>query len=320
METEIMRITVLDSATLGDDISLKPLAEIGELDEYKNTAPDEVRARIADCDACVVNKIKLNADNLSAAKRLKLICVTATGYDNIDLEYCRRNGIAVCNVVGYSTDSVAQITLATALSLYSHLGEYNDFVKSGEYTKGGVANRLTPVYHELCGKVWGIVGAGNIGKKVARCAEALGCRVIAFKRTPDPALECCDLETLCRKSDIISVHIPLSAETKNLIDREHIAMMKKSVVFINEARGAVTDEAALADALKCGKIGALGVDVYSAEPFGENHPFYEIRNDSRVCLTPHMAWGAYEARMRCIDIVAENIRSFMRGERKNRVD
>ena len=315
-----MRITVLDAATLGEDISLYSLEAVGDLTIYYNTKAEELADRIRDCEILITNKIKLNRSNLIYAKKLKLICVTATGYDNIDIEYCRENNIAVCNVVGYSTDSVAQITVTMALSLYSKLGEFNNFVKSGEYSESGVANRLSPVYRELRGKTWGIIGGGNIGMQVLRCAEAFGCKTLVFKKTPVAGLNCVDVDTLCRESDIISVHLPLSEETRNIIDEKRIKLMKNDVVFINVARGAVTDEKALAEAVKNGEIGAIGIDVYSVEPFGKEHPFYEIKDLPNVCLTPHMAWGSYEARCRCVDEIVMNIQAFMRDEKRNRVD
>ncbi len=315
-----MFITVLDAATLGEDVSLSSLEAVGDLTVYENTKEDELEDRIRNCEILITNKIKLNRSNLTCAKKLKLICVTATGYDNIDIEYCRENNIAVCNVVGYSTDSVAQITVTMALSLYSSLGEFNRFVRSGEYSESGVANRLSPVYRELRGKTWGIIGGGNIGMQVLRCAEAFGCKTLVFKKTPVKNLNCVDIDTLCREADIISVHIPLSDETRNIIDKNRIKLMKGDVVFINVARGAVTDEKALAEAVKDGEIGAIGIDVYSVEPFGKDHPFYEIKDLPNVCLTPHMAWGSYEARCRCVDEILMNIQAFLKGEKRNRVD
>lgn len=315
-----MKITVLDSLTLGNDISAERFSRFGELCVYEKTNESEVEKRISDCDAVIVNKIKLNGGNLDGAKNLRLICVTATGYDNIDIDYCRKRGIAVCNVVGYSADSVAQVTLAMALSLSTRLNRFSEYVKDGSYTKSGVANMLSPVYHELRGKTWGILGAGSIGCQVAKCAEALGCRVIACKKTPVSYMNCVDADTLCRVSDIISVHVPLSAETRGMIDRRRIAMMKSDAIFINVSRGAVTDEAALAEAIKANKLGALGADVYSEEPFGIEHPFYGIRELENVCFTPHMAWGAYEARERCLNETALNIEAFLRGEIRNRAD
>lgn len=310
-----MKITVLDSATLGEDLDLSPLSEVGETEVYKNTAPHEVAERIAESDAVVINKIKLNESNLSEAKNLKLICIAATGYDNIDVAYCKKKGIAVCNVVGYSTHSVAQITVATVLSLACHLPEHSETVKSGRYTASGVANSLTPVYHELAGKTWGIVGYGNIGKQVGKVAEAFGCRVIASRRSGGASVE-----EVCRESDIITIHTPLNDSTRGLISREMIALMKKDIIIANAARGAVTDERAIADAVKEGRIGAFGSDVFSVEPFGTEHPFYEIKDYPNVCLTPHMAWGAYEARVRCLSEIVENIKSFQKGDVRSRVD
>ena len=310
-----MKITVLDSATLGDDLDLSPLSEVGETEIYKNTAPNEVAARIAGSDAVVINKIKLGENNLANAKNLRLICIAATGYDNIDVAYCREKGIAVCNVVGYSTHSVAQITVATVLSLACHLPEHCVTVKSGRYTASGVANSLTPVYHELAGKTWGIIGYGNIGRQVGKVAEAFGCRVIASRRSGGASVE-----EVCREADIITIHTPLNDSTRGLISREMIALMKKDVIIANAARGAVTDERAIADAVKEGRIGAFGSDVFSVEPFGEDHPFYEIKEYPNVCLTPHMAWGAYEARVRCLSEIVENIKAFQKGEIRSRVD
>ncbi len=314
-----MKITVLDAATLGEDLSLQPLENVGEVRLYQITAPEEVAERIREADTVVINKIRLNASNL-AGSRVRLICVAATGYDNIDIDWCRDHGIAVCNVVGYSTDSVAQLTVSIALYLTQHLAEYTRYVREGNYTKSGIANRLTPAFHELAGKTWGIAGYGNIGRKVGKAADALGCRVIAYKRKPSAEVPCVDLDTLCRESDILSVHLPLNEETRGLFSRDKIALMKPDALFINVARGAVADEQALADAVREGNIGGIGIDVYTSEPFPEDHPFYSIRKDRRVCLTPHMAWGAYEARERCIREIAENIRAFQEGKLRNCVN
>lgn len=312
-----MKITVLDGKTLGEDADLTPLG--GDLTIYGTTAPDEVSARVADCDVLVVNKIKLNGNNLDGAKNLKLICVSATGYDNIDTEHCKKRGIAVCNVKGYSTESVTQLTAAMALSLSVHLGEYTDFVRTGAYTKSGVANKLTPVYHELAGKTWGVVGLGNIGKRVAQVAQAFGCRVLAFKRTSTDEYDCVPLAELMEKSDIISVHLPASAETAGIISRNMIARMKRTAIFINVARGAVVDEEALAEAVENGKIAGAGIDVYSCEPFGAEHCYNRIKDMDNVILTPHIAWGAYEARVRCIAEMRKNIDAFETGEMRNRI-
>ena len=315
-----MKITVLDADTLGRDLSLEPLKEVGDVTIYNYSNVEEVKERIVDCDVVIINKIKLNSSNLPFAKNLKLICIAATGYDNVDVEYCRNHNIGVCNVVGYSTNSVALLTVSMALSLVTHLREYNDYVVSGEYTKSGIPNRLEPAFHELDGMTWGIVGLGNIGKKVAGIAEAFGCHVLANKRSYEEGYNIVSLDELIEKSDIISIHTPLTEQTKGLISAERIAKMKKNAIVINVARGAVCDEAALATAIKENKIGGIGIDVYSVEPFGTEHPFYEIKDKRNVLLTPHNAWGAYEARKRCLCDIIENIKSFCEGGKRSRVD
>lgn len=314
-----MKITVLDSGTLGEDINLSPLLAVGECEFYPSTAPKDVANRIKDSDVVVINKVKLFEDNLKDAENLKLICLAATGYDNVDVKYCKSRGIAVCNVTGYSTHSVAQVAVSLVLSLFNHITEYSDFVKSGEYTKSGIQNRLTPVYRELCGKTWGIVGYGNIGKQVGKVAEAFGCNTLVCKKTPDSE-KCVDIDTLCRESDIITVHTPLTPETRELINRDRIALMKRDAILVNVARGAVVDEAALCDAVKERRVGGIGVDVFSVEPMEENSPYTAVMNLPNVILTPHMAWGSFESRCRCIEEIAENIKAFFSGEKRNRVD
>ncbi len=313
-----MKIAVLDAATLGQDIDLTPLRTLGETAEYPTTAPSEVSGRIADADVVVVNKIKLNRENLPGSG-VKLICVAATGYDGIDTEYCAAHGIALCNVPGYSTDSVAQLTLAMVLSLATKLPQYHRYVADGEYTASGIANHLQPIYHEISSLTWGVVGGGGIGNKVARVAEAMGCHVLMCRRKTDPHFPTVDLDTLCRESDIITLHTPLDDTTRGMISSHRIASMKNGVILVNVARGAVTDEQAVAQGVESGKIGGLGVDVYSVEPFGTDHPFTRILGRENVCFTPHMAWGSAEARNRCISEIGENIKDFYGNGRRNRI-
>ncbi len=315
-----MKICILDKSSMGEDTPFDAIYKFGEVEIYDSTYEEETFARVSDVDVIITNKVKITAEVIKSAKRLKLVCVFATGYDNIDIAAARTHGVAVCNVPGYSTDSVALLTVATALSLYSHLGEYNEYVKSGKYTASGVANRLVPVFHELKGKTWGIVGYGNIGKAVGRVASAFGMKVIVNKRMPIDDAFCVDIDTLCKKSDIISLHCPLNESTRNLINTEKLSFMKNSAILVNEARGAVVDEKAVAEAIKNGVIGGFGCDVYSAEPFSKEHPYTEIMNLPNVILTPHAAWGAYEARVRCVSTIAKNISSFLNKETLNRID
>ncbi len=314
---EKLNITVLDAATLGNDMDLSVFNTFGDVDIYPLTDRSDAAKRIENSHIVIVNKVKMDEAVLARAKMLKLICVTATGYDNIDIEYCRKRGITVCNVAGYSVNSVSQLTLAMVLSASVNLDTYKASVADGSYTRGGVQNILTPVYHELYGKTWGIIGYGAIGKKVGDCAKALGCRLLVNKRTPIEREECVSLDVLLKESDIITIHVPLSEQTRNMIGKKEIELMKDGVFLINVARGAVTDESAVADAVKNGKIGFFGCDVYSVEPMPKEHPFYEIKDYKNVCLTPHMAWGAFESRKRCIDEICKNIVAFLENNPRN---
>ena len=314
-----LKIVVLDAGTLGDDLSLAPLEALGEVTVYHTSPPDTVRARICGADAVILNKVKLGEAQLPDAPDAPgSVCVAATGFDNIDLAACRARGVAVANVRGYSSDSVAQVTVGLVLALACHLPQYCAVTADGSYTREGNANRLTPAYHEVAGMTWGVVGAGKIGSRVADVARALGCRVLTNRRTPDGVSV--DLDTLLRESDIVTVHTPLTPETRGLIGADEIAKMKDGALLVNMARGAVTDEAAVADAIRTGKLGGLGCDVFSVEPFPEDHPYFAIRNMENVLLTPHMSWGAYEARARCLDEMILNIKAFFSGEIRNRVD
>jgi glycerate dehydrogenase len=315
-----MKITVLDRASMGCDISFDELKKLGDTEIFESTGTEELYGRCAESDVLVFNKVKITRDLMEKCRNLKLLCVFATGYDNIDVTAAKERGIAVCNVPAYSTDSVTLCTVANVLYLFTHLREYNEHVVSGKYVAEGKANALTPVYHEIAGKTWGIIGYGNIGKSVAKVAKALGANVIVCKRTPTDEAVCVDLKTLCEKSDIITIHCPLNIETRGLISKEMIAIMKPSVLIVNEARGAVTDEEAIAEAIINGSIAAFGSDVFSSEPFDENHPMHRIMGLKNVCLTPHCAWGAFEARERCLRIICDNIKAYIDGKIQNRVD
>lgn len=314
-----MKITVLDKNAMGEDTPFSLLEKLGDISYFENTTPDKTAEHIADAEIIILNKVKITEEAMTKSPNLKLICVFATGYDNIDTAAAKRLGIGVCNVPGYSTDSVALFTLATVLALTTKLFEYNNFVKSGEYTREKNANKITPVFHVLKEKTWGIIGYGAIGKAVAEIARSFGVRVLAVKRTPTEEVECVDIDTLCKTSDIITVHCPLNNETRELINRERIELMKESVIIVNEARGAVLNEADIVDAIKRRRIAGFGCDVYSNEPFDENHPYNDIKNLPNVLLTPHAAWGAYEAREKCISIIYDNITSYMHGMRLNRI-
>ncbi len=314
-----MKIVILDAKTLGEDLDLSAAERLGEVVIYPTSTAEEVAERTRDADVAVVNKIKMNEAVLQNAARLKLICVAATGYDNVDVSYCRQRGIHVANVPAYSTHSVAQVTVSMACYLMTHLGAYRDFVHSGAYQASDSANRLTPVYHELHGLTWGIIGYGNIGRAVGRIAEAFGCRLLVHKRTPVDDAACVDLEALLRESDIISIHCPLNERTRGMIGERELTYVKRNAILINVARGGVWDEQAVVDAVLGGRIGGLGCDVFTSEPYREDHPFSALHGRENVILTPHMAWGSFEARERCFAVILANIEAFFAGNAQNLV-
>ena len=314
-----MKIKILDAATLGADVDLSVFDSLGEVEIYQLTTRTELFLRVADAEACIINKVKFDREAIDAAKKLRLICVAATGYDNIDTAYCAEKGIAVCNVAGYSSNSVSQLTIAMVLSASVNLSAFRTSVADGTYSNGNVQNILTPVYHELAGKTWGIIGYGGIGQKVGAVAKALGCRVVVNKRMPVDGAECLTLNALLSVSDIVTLHVPLTDMTRGMIGERELSLMKDGAFLVNVARGAVLDEEAVARAVECGKLGFFGCDVYSTEPMPESHPYFRIKDRENVCLTPHMAWGAYEARERCMNEIFKNIRAFLDGEMRNRI-
>ena len=312
-----MNIVILDYLTLGQDLDLSGASRFGNVTKYTVTKQEDAAERIKDAHIVIVNKVKMNEETLKDAKNLFLICETATGYDNIDIEYCKKRRIAVANTPAYSTSCVAQVTVSMACSLMTHLNEYRGFVHSGKYQNSVSANMLEPVYHEMDGLTWGIIGYGNIGRAVGKIANAFGCRVIANKRTPTDDVECVSLEELLRRSDIISIHCPLTEETNKMIGKKELEIMKKSAIIINVARGKVWDENAVAQAIIDGNIGGVGCDVFSYEPINESHPFVKILGYDNVILTPHMAWGAFESRTRCFNTVLSNIEAYLNGKEQN---
>ena len=315
-----MNIVFLDKGTLGEDIDVSIFSSLGDFTAYPSTPKDLVCKRISCADIVITNKVKLTCELLKQAKSLKLICVTATGYDNIDLEYAKKAGIAVCNVVGYSTESVALVTVSLVLSLCCHIKEYTRYCSEGEYTNSGIQNHLSPVFYELSGKVWGIYGFGNIGKRVASIAEALGCKVIVCKRNKVEDYENVSLQELFEKSDIITVHTPLTQETKNSINEQVLNKAKHGLTLVNAARGAIIDDNALYCAITNGKVANFATDVYSVEPLAKDSPLYSLRKNDNVLFTPHMAWGAYESRKRLVQEIYKNILAFKQGTLRNRVD
>ena len=317
-----MKIVLLDAGTIGSDIDFSSIEALGECIKYHNTQPDEVPERIKDADAVIINKVLLDEAVLKYAKKLKLICVFAIGYNNIDIAYCKSRGIRVRNVPGYCVESVCQHTFAILFALLEKLRYYDDFVKNGDYTKSGLANHLAKPFFEINGKKWGIIGLGAIGRAVADCAAAFGAKVCYSSisgAVRKEKYENVPLDTLLRESDIISVHAPLNEKTLNLIWEAEFKKMKKTAYIVNVGRGAVIDESALADAINGGEIAGAALDVYTEEPPKKNSPILSIKDSEKIIYTPHIAWASVEARQRCVDMTAENVKAFMENKSLNDV-
>lgn len=318
-----MKIVVLERNSVGPDIPVDYSA-LGEVIYYPNTVTvEEVKERIADADIVVSNKAPMKKEALQDAPNVKLICEFATGYDNVDIAYCKERGIKVANVVDYSTDMVAQHTFTLALALLQKLPHYDNYVKSGTYSAQDRFSNFDIPFYELAGKTWGIVGMGNIGKKVAKIAAAFGCKVIFHSITGKST--CTDYpqvdkETLLAESDFLSLHCPLSDLSRNFIDAEALKKMKKSAILINVARGPVVNNKDLYEALKAEEIMAAGLDVIEKEPLELSNPLSQLKDSNQIIITPHLAWASVEARTRCVEQTAENIRAFLRGENRNIVN
>ena len=318
-----MKIVVLERNSVGTDVPVD-YSDLGEVTYYENTVTvEEVAERVKDADIVVTNKAPINEISLKDAPNVKLVCVFATGYDTIDIAYCKSRGIPVCNVVDYSTAMVAQHTFALAFYVSQKLRHYDDYVKSGTYAGQSRFSNFDVPFNELDGKTWGIIGMGNIGRRVARIAESFGCKVIFYSvtgRSKVKEYEQVDFDTLLAKSDYLSLHCPLSDITRNLIDAEALSKMKKSAILINVARGAVVNNRDLYEALENGVIAGAGLDVIEKEPITVDNPLGNIMDSGKLIITPHLAWASVEARTRCVDGVRLNIEAFQRGECRNVVN
>ena len=304
-----MKIAFLDAATMGD-VSFEPFERLGEFVRYENSTPLEARERVRDIDVLLINKVLVDRELIDAAPNLKLICIAATGVNNIDVEYAASKGIPVRNAVGYSTDSVVQTTFMHILSLVGGAPYFDRSVKSGSYSRSGMFTDPNWNWWELAGKTIGIIGLGNIGRKVASIAEAFGMTVCYFSTSGTGHCKdypCLPLEQLLRESDIVSIHAPLNDRTAGLIGAGELAMMKPTALLVNMGRGAIVDEKALADAVDNGIIAGAGLDVFVTEPLPLDHPYLNMRHPERMSLTPHIAWAGVEARARLIGIMADNI-------------
>lgn len=319
-----MKIVILERNSVGSDVSVDCISDFGEVTVYGNTVTrEEVKERIKEADIIIANKAPLDGETLKDAPKVKLICEFATGFDNCDLVYCSARGIRVANVRDYCTAMVAQHTFAMALALSEKLPHYDNYVKSGAYSAQDRFSNFDIPFYELEGKVWGIVGMGNIGRRVAKIAEAFGCKVIFYSVTGKSTCteyRQVDFDTLLAESDFLSLHCPLSELTMNLIGEAALKKMKKTSILLNVARGRVVDNRALYQALVDGEIAAAGLDVVESEPLELSNPLAGLKDSNQLIITPHLAWASVEARTRCVWEAHENIAAFLRGESRNVVN
>ena len=309
-----MKLVFLDTKTIGEDIDLSAYDALGEVVKYGFSTLEEIPERVKDADVLIVNKIAVNEQTIGTAKNLKLVCVTATGTNNLDKEYLKKRGIAWRNVAGYSTESVTQHTFALLFYLLEKIRYYDDYVKDEKYINDTVFTHFAEHFNEVNGKTWGIIGLGTIGRRVADIAKAFGARVIYYSASGSPAqegYEQVDFETLLTTSDIVSVHAPLNEYTKDLMDKEAFAKMKKTAIFLNLGRGPIVVEQDLYEALETGEIAAAGLDVLCEEPMSETNPLAKIKDSKKLIITPHIAWASVEARNRLMQIIVEQIREFL---------
>ena len=313
-----MKIILTDAKTVTQgDLSLKPLEEFGEVIVNELTAYDDIAETVRDADMIICNKTPLNADTLRYASHLRYIGLFATGYNNIDTAYCREHGITVCNAGSYSTDAVCQHTFALILECLNRTGSYNSFVHNGGWKNSSTFSPFVYPLNEISGKTLGIIGYGSIGRAVERAALAFNMKTLKVRRHDEDDPSFVDLDTLLKKSDIITVHCPLNDSSYRMINAESIAKMKDGAIFINTARGGVMDEQAVADALISGKLAYAGIDVLETEPMDRDCPLCGIDN---CIITPHIAWAPMETRIRLMGIVCDNIRAYLSGAPVNVVN
>ncbi|MDO5541472.1 MAG: D-2-hydroxyacid dehydrogenase [Eubacteriales bacterium] len=315
-----MKIVLLEGNALGKDIDLSVFGKLGEVTVYGQSNAEDTPEKVKDADIIIVNKVPMNEQTLKDAPNVKMIAITATGYNIIDKAYTDSRGIVVANVGGYSTDSVAQHTFALALYLIDQMDYYDKYVKSGEYIKSDIFCHIDKKIFELAGKTWGIIGLGAIGKKVAQIAEVFGCKIVYYStsgKNNSSGYERVSLDGLLERSDIVSIHAPLNEQTENLMNIENFRKMKSGAILINVARGPIVNERDLVTALNEGMIAGAGLDVISAEPMKAGNPLMEVQDSTKLIVTPHIAWATGEARQRLTDEVYLNVEAFLQGKRRN---
>ena len=318
-----MKLVILERNSVGTDVDVSCFEKFGEVTCYPNTVAANTSERVKDADIILANKAPLNESTLKDAPNVKLICLLATGFDNVDLAYCKSRSIKVTNVVNYCTSTVAQHTLLLALALSEKIAFYDDYVKSGAYSAQDRFSNFDRSCYDLEGKTWGIIGMGTIGRRVAGLAQAFGCRVIFYSASGKSTCtdyERVEFDTLLQESDILSLHCPLSDRTRGLINKDALSKMKETAILVNVARGPVVDTQALYDALVADQIAGAGLDVLEQEPMAGDNPLAQIKDSTKLIITPHMAWASLESRTRLVDEVVKNIEAFLAGENRNVVN
>lgn len=307
----MLKIVFLDAQTLGSDVSLAPVASLGEYVSYPSTRPEEVFDRIAGFDVVITNKVWMGKEQMDSSPALKLICVAATGTNNVDTAYAAEKGIPVRNAVDYSTESVTQVTWMHILGLVGQARYFDGYVKDGSYSASGCFTNAAVPFFELRGKTFGTVGLGNIGSRVAGVAEAFGMKVLYYPTSGKPHSDRyeadTDLRSFLSRCDVVSVHCPLNERTKGLIGYDALAQMKRGAVIVNMGRGGIIVETDLAHALDEGLVAGAAADVFTKEPMPADHPFLHLQHPERLLLTPHIGWASREARECLIRKIAENI-------------
>ncbi len=308
-----MKIVFLDRKTIGEDIDLSIFNTLGDVVLYDYTSSEQVPERVSDADVVVINKVLINENTIGTAKNLKLVCVTATGTNNLDKDYLAERNIAWRNVAGYSTESVAQHTFAMLFFLMEHLSYYDNYVKTGNYINDTLFTHFDKKFHQLSGMTWGIIGLGAIGRRVADIAKLFGANVIYYSASGAAAQNGytqVDFDTLLSTSDIVSVHAPLNRYTENLMDENAFSKMKSTCIFLNLGRGAIVNEAALTQALNHKLIAAAGLDVLTIEPMSQDSPLLKVNDKDKLLITPHIGWASVEARTNLMNIIAGQIKEY----------
>lgn len=317
-----MNIKILDAATLGDDLDLTSINSFGDVTIYQSSSKDELFRHAEEADVLILNKVEIRKPDFPKLPNLKLICLTATGYNNIDIDAAREANVRVCNVAGYSTESVAQHTFSMLLYMLQHMRFYDDYVREGRYEGSPVFTYIEESWHEIKGQKWGIIGYGNIGRRVASIANEFGADLCYYSTSGvkrEENIPCVSLETMLKSCDIISIHAPLNDKTRDLIGEKEFTQVKKNLIILNLGRGGIINEQALADAIDNNFIQAACVDVTTTEPIVDTNPLVKIKNRDKLLLTPHIAWASIEARNKVIEEICKNINAFINGLDRNNI-